>query len=163
METIKDFLLVTLLFPPVILLVITIHELGHYFAARLLNVRIGHFSVGFGREVWRFKNRHGISWIIKSFPVCGHLHLAGNSEEGGGHGRAYSDSPLLTRMLVVMAGPLTSLILPFLVFFIALGITGLPIVTPVINGVEINEVAYNAGILPGDRIIEMNGRPVRDY
>ncbi len=165
METFKDVLLITLLIPPVIFIVLTAHELGHYWAARIFNVRIGRFVIGFGRRVWSRVDKRGVEWVIKSIPVSGHVHLAGKDEKDLKYidGRLFADSPLHVQMMVVAAGPAINVMLPFLLFFLALSITGLPVVPPVINGIEINEVAYKAGIVPGDKIVAVNGEPISAY
>ncbi len=166
MDTINDIIFVTILFPPVIFTVLLIHELGHFWAARFFNVRIDHFSIGLGRELWSFEDKRKTRWIFRLFPLSGHVHFAGtgnNTYSGRPDGRLLSESPWHVRMLVTAAGPAINVVTPFFLLAFAINLTGLPVVRPLITGVEINEVAYHAGIRPGDKILKLDGREVRAY
>jgi regulator of sigma E protease len=162
MDTFKDVLLVLVLFLPVIFIVFTVHEAGHYMAARLFGIRIDHVVIGYGKILWERTDRRGMKWILRSIPVKGHVHLAGEGDRGG-KGKSFSQSPLPAKMAVTVAGPLINLLLPFALLFISFLILGRPVSPPVITGVEPGEAAYEAGLEPGDRILEVNGIPVVDY
>lgn len=164
-EKIFDFILVLVLFPPVVTIALIVHELGHFMAARICNVRIDSFSIGFGRIVWLGTDKNGVDWILRAFPFIAHVEFPvkeslDSSKNYLKKGRLFLDSSVFSKIFIIAAGPFVSVMLPFLTFFIAILAVGVPVVPPVISAVEIDMPAWKAGIRPGDKIVKKDGEPV---
>ncbi|MCW8838682.1 MAG: RIP metalloprotease RseP [Thiovulaceae bacterium] len=135
------------------------HELGHYFAARLMGVYVEVFSIGFGKKVLTFK-KWGTEWAIATIPLGGYVKMKGQDDSDptkkSFDDDSYNSKTPLQRMFILIAGPLANFILAFfLYFFIALG--GPQILSPVIGKVVENSPAYNAGLKANDIVKEING------
>lgn len=143
-----------LILPLAFAIVYTIHELGHYLAARLVSLPVKFVTIGFGRILYHRIDRYGTSWRFHIFPVFGYVQL---------DRMALESRALWQRLFVVLAGPLINLALPFIVmagFFLTFGQPSIP---PVITGVVIDEPAYIAGMHPGDTIESINGQVIHRF
>lgn len=148
---------------------IFVHELGHYLVARWMGVHVVEFSIGFGPKIASFKakSRHPhlppTEWVISALPVGGYVKMLGAdpTEDVPAEVRdvALNFKPVWRRFLIAVAGPAFNLVLPlFLFFFVGLSIgTALP---SVVGTVDQGGPAWDAGIRPGDRIVEVAGEPV---
>ncbi|MCA9696685.1 MAG: site-2 protease family protein, partial [Myxococcales bacterium] len=144
---------------------IFIHELGHLLAAKLVDVKVGRFSIGFGPPLLR--RRIGeTEYCLAPIPLGGYVSLLGQNpyEEipEGDRDRALSNKPLWARYFVLAAGPLANLILPLLLyffFFLTHAVQPPPVIGTVLDG----SAAALAGLEPGDRIIEIDGDDVRSW
>ncbi len=150
------------LFPLGLLLALTVHEFGHYWAARLAGARVATFSIGYGKDIKTWADRHHTRWSLKMFPFGGHVELAGKDHPGG-DGIMFDDLPVANRLGVICAGPVVSMILPIFLLFPFYYFAGQPSVPPIIVGVETGDVADKAGLKPGDRVIQVEGEPVARY
>lgn len=135
------------------------HELGHYFAARLMGVYVEVFSIGFGKKVLSFK-KWGTEWAIATIPLGGYVKMKGQDDadptKKSFDEDSYNSKTPLQRMFILFAGPLANFILAyFLYFFIALG--GPQILSPVIGTVVENSPAFTAGLKTNDVVKEING------
>lgn len=141
---------------------VVIHELGHFVAAKLLDVRVMRFSLGYGRPLVRVTLGE-TEYQIAVFPLGGYVRILGVAvEDGDPHEqrRSFAGRPLWQRLVIVFAGPVANLVLAVAIYFAFFaGHTALP--AAVIGDVLQDGPAAQAGILPGDRIEEVNGRPVR--
>ncbi len=138
--------------PFCLLTVLIVHELGHYFAARLLKLRVESVSLGRGRLMWGRTDARGTVWRLHLWPICAHVHIADFS------------NPLLSfrkKLFVILAGPAVNFLLPLILFLAFFANFGQPAIPTIVTGVEKNMPAYRAGLLPGDRIVSINGDPVR--
>ena len=154
MTTILSFLLV-------LLVVVAVHEMGHYLAARAVGVRVLRFSVGFGRPFLRRFDRRGTEWALAPIPLGGYVHLFDEAARkrgavGGAHETIDSKSAPL-RMVVLAAGPAANFVLAFLIYAL-LGVLGIVSIKPLIGAVAPQSPAAAAGVLPGDEIARVNGR-----
>lgn len=148
---------------------IFVHELGHYLVARWMGVHVVEFSIGFGPKIASFKakSRHPhlppTEWVISALPVGGYVKMLGAdpTEDVPAEVRdvALNFKPVWRRFLIAVAGPAFNLVLPlFLFFFVGLSIgTALP---SVVGTVDQGGPAWESGIRPGDRIVEVAGEPV---
>ena len=144
---------------------VIIHELGHFVAAKLLDVKVQRFSIGYGRPLVRLQLGE-TEYQICVFPLGGYVRILGvegPSDEKGNNaeaGRSFASRPLWQRLVIVFAGPTANLILPVIIYFVFFaGHTVLP--ASVIGDVLDGGAAARAGIEPGDRVLEINGRAVR--
>ncbi len=141
---------------------VVIHELGHFFAAKLLDVKVLRFSIGYGRPLVRAKLGE-TEYQIAAFPLGGYVRILGIEGETGNKddaGRSFASRPLWQRLVIVFAGPAANLLLPIVIYFVFFaGHTVLP--AAVIGDVLDGGAAARAGLEPGDRVLEIDGRAVR--
>ena len=141
---------------------VVIHELGHFAAAKLLDVKVLRFSLGYGRPLVRVKLRE-TEYQIAVFPIGGYVRLLGIEGETPNKadaGRSFASRPLWQRLVIVFAGPAANLILPIAIYFVFFaGHTMVP--AAVIGDVFDGSVAQRAGLEPGDHVLEIDGRATR--
>lgn len=147
-----------------IFLIIVLHELGHFFVARLFGIKILRFSIGFGRALYTRVGRDGTEYVLALIPLGGYVKMQG---EGVGthlpdNSRSFNAKPLWVRMAVVLAGPMTNFILAVVVFWAAL-LVGIGHVKPVIGEVIPGSFAAAAHLHAGDRIVRIDDESVRDW
>ncbi|MEO0211266.1 MAG: RIP metalloprotease RseP [candidate division WOR-3 bacterium] len=144
-------------------LLIIVHELGHFLAARWRGVRVERFSVGFGPKVWGFK-RGDTEYMLSAIPLGGYVKMAGDDPETAeGKPDEFLGRPLGDRFLIILAGPIANLALGFLFFFGA-GLFGRDYFPGnTIARVKEGSPAQRSGLMPGDRIISVNGKPFSDW
>ena len=149
---------------------VVIHELGHFVAAKLLDVKVLRFSIGYGRPLVRVTLRE-TEYQIAAFPIGGYVRILGvegdepakpGAKPGARSdaGRSFASRPLWQRLVIVFAGPAANLVLPVIIYFIFFaGHTMLP--AAVIGDVLEGGAAARAGLEPGDRVLEIDGTTMR--
>ena len=147
-------------------ILITLHELGHYTVARLFKVGIREFSVGMGPAIHTWKGKHNdvsLRWL----PIGGYVSMVGEAADDepqpGDEGKVgLNEKPVWQRLLVVLAGPLTNILLAFVVM--AIVIACLPasrIGSTTIAGFSDNAVTQKCGLMENDEILEIDGTSIR--
>lgn len=147
---------------------IFLHELGHFWVARKLGMRVEKFAIGFGPKAW-CKVKDGIEYSVRWIPAGGFVALPqmitaevieGTSEDG----EKIPPAPPSHRILVALAGPAMNVLFAFAIASV-LYFTGIPkLVNPsFIADVKEGSPEAEMGIRPGDRIVEINGKPVRTW
>ncbi len=146
---------------------VLIHELGHFVAAKLLDVKVLRFSIGYGRPLVRFTLRE-TEYQIGIFPIGGYVRILGietpetpdTKSRSDEIGRSFASRPLWQRLVIVFAGPAANLVLPVIIYFVFFaGHTALPAAE--IGDVLDTGAAQRAGLEPGDRILEIDGTAIR--
>lgn len=147
--------------------VVVFHEWGHFWVARRFGVRVDRFSLGFGPEIFGI-TRGATRYSLASIPLGGYVKLAGEAPEDGDHTGApdeFSSRPWHTRAWIVLAGPISSLLLAMLLFGGIAWRWGAttPSDAPVIAQVIPDGPAAAAGLQPGDRVlaVTLGGRAGR--
>jgi len=134
-----------------------IHELGHFLAAKWCGIRCDIFSVGMGPKILKF-TKGETQYALSILPLGGYVKLFGQDprEEVSStlEGRSFRHKPLLQRAFVVIAGPLANLLLAIVVFA-ALMMNGFPSEAPTLARVLPNSPAAGAGFKTGDKVLEM--------
>jgi regulator of sigma E protease len=143
---------------------IFVHELGHLLAAKLVDVKVLRFSIGFGPPLLRARFGE-TEYCLAPIPLGGYVSMLGQGNEDvpiAEQERALSNKPLWARYLVLGAGPLANLVLPVLVyFFFFLQHTTL---TPAVIGTVVaGSAADQAGLMQGDRIVAIDDRDIRSW
>jgi regulator of sigma E protease len=150
-------------------LLIFVHELGHFLAARWRGLKVDRFAIWFGKPIWK-KKINGVEYALGTIPAGGYVSLPqmASMEMIEGKGES-SGQPLpavapLDKIIVAVAGPLFSLLLGF-VFAVIVWQVGKPenAGTTEIGWVDPNGPAWNAGLRPGDVITAIDGHRVRCY
>ena len=165
----------------VLTFIVTIHELGHFLAARAFGVKVDRFSIGFGKTIVARTDKHGTEWRLAWLPLGGYVKFSGDldassvpdqaglaelkqrvvAENGPGAERDYFHfKPLWQRALIVAAGPAANFLLALVLLtglFMALGELISP---PRVGQVVPGSPAAVAGFASGDMIRTVNGRPV---
>ncbi len=164
---------------PAFLIVITvlvfIHEYGHYKVARLCGVKVDTFSIGFGRELFGWYDKYGCRWRVSAIPFGGYVKFFGDA---GVASNAESDidalspeeqkvsfhhKPLWQRAAVVFAGPAANYIFAIVALTAMHFFLGQAHTPPIASEVVENSAAYEAGILPGDRILSVDGDEIDSF
>ncbi|MCG6943321.1 MAG: RIP metalloprotease RseP [Thiohalocapsa sp.] len=151
-----------------ILVLVTIHEYGHFWVARRLGVKVRRFSIGFGRPLFTWRRRgDDTEYVIAALPLGGYVKMLDEREEEAPIPPAdlpfaFNRQPVWKRSLVVLAGPLANFLLAVLIYWglLMAGETG---VRPEVGTVEPHSVAAEAGFAPGDLVTEVDGRPVATW
>ncbi len=139
--------------------IVIIHEGGHFAAARLSGVTVEEFAVGMGKKVCSV-NKGGVMYSLRCVPLGGFCRMADNSDpERGVSG--FLDASVYKRIFICLAGPFMNFVLALIVLsFINFSWS---YTTTELAGVAEGYPAEAAGILPGDRIVEINGKKVGIY
>ena len=158
-----------------ILVVVFIHEYGHYYFARKYGVGVTDFSIGFGKELFGWNDKHGTRWKICAIPLGGYVKFFGdrNVYSQADHKEIlekYSKEeqeklfilkPLYQRVLIVFGGPLANFLLALVIFFSIYTFIGKDFTSAVINEVQKDSPAMLGGLKENDIILEIDGNEVK--
>ncbi|OSI17947.1 RIP metalloprotease RseP [Neisseria dentiae] len=147
-----------------ILILVSLHEFGHYIVARWCGVKVLRFSVGFGKPFLK-KKRGDTEWCLAPIPLGGYVKMVDTREGNVAEADlpyAFDKQHPAKRIAIVAAGPLTNLVLAVLLFGLSfsMGITEL---RPYVGTVEPASIAARSGFVPGDKIVSVNGVAVNDW
>ena len=150
-------------------IIIFVHELGHFLAAKWRGLRIDRFQIWFGTPIWK-KEVNGVQYGLGWIPAGGFVALPQMApmealEGGNKDGKPLPPITALDKIIVAFAGPLFSMLLALLSAVVVWGV-GKPkdfIPTQIVGEVLENSPAFKAGILPGDKIVQINGKPVDGF
>lgn len=143
------------------------HELGHFMIARIFGLGVSTFSLGFGPKILKYK-KDKTEYALSLVPLGGYVALVGESDatdlpDGFTMAESFAHRPAWQRLLVIAAGPVSNIILAWLLCWILAFGWGTPILQPVIGGVQTDSPAARAGIMPGDRIESIDGEKVDSW
>ena len=136
--------------------IVLVHELGHYTVGRLCGMGIEEFSIGFGPKLlgWR---KNEIDYSIRAIPLGGYVHFTGEDEDNPAE-NALNNHPVWKRFLMVAAGAAMNFALAFVAILLLFGIYGYTYdLLPAIADVEAGSPAEAAGLMPGDRVLTVDG------
>ncbi len=184
MQFLQTVVLAVIPFLLVLGLVVTVHELGHFLAAKALGTKIDRFSIGFGRSIASWTDKSGVEWRLGWLPIGGYVRFAGDENAASipdanvlvemrrklidqGRGaeipRYFHFKPIWQRAIIVAAGPLANFALAIAIFaglLMSLGDLVLPFRVAV---VQPDSAAAEAGFQVGDRIVAVNGREMQNF
>ena len=139
--------------------IIMFHELGHFLLAKLNGVSVVEFSIGMGPRLLSFKGKE-TRYSLKLLPLGGSCAMA-DEDTDSGDPNGFLNKPVWSRIMVIAAGPVFNFILALIFGIIIVGYRGYDL--PVISGVLDGFPAQQAGLLPGDLIVSINGQNMMDY
>ena len=154
---------------------IFVHELGHYFVGRWFGIKAEVFSIGFGKELFGWTDKRGTRWKLAWLPLGGYVKFAGDMNPASQpdpnwlnlpaeeRAQTFQAKPVWQRFLVVAAGPVTNFLFAILVFLAVFLALGLPRTPPVAAQVSAGSAAAAAGIVPGDRLLSIDGEEVSQF
>jgi regulator of sigma E protease len=143
-------------FIPVLLVMVIIHEFGHFITARMFGMKVHEFGIGFPPKVWSKKTKDGMEWSINALPIGGFVRIEGENGDSDDP-NSFGKKPTWQRAIVLCAGPFMNLVLAFAIYFIlAGGGKDVPAGPVAISKVEPGSPAAMGGMLPGDIILKVN-------
>jgi regulator of sigma E protease len=169
---IPDFIRSAAAFVVVLGVLVFVHELGHYLAARWRGVRVEAFSIGFGQAITSWTDSRGTVWKLAWLPLGGYVKLHGQerpqdvAEEVRAKwipGQTFHDKPVLSRAIIVAAGPIANFLLAMVLFAALFIAIGTPVALPVVGAVLPDSAASRAGLMVNDRVVSIGGEPVSTF
>ena len=157
-----------------ILVVVFIHEYGHYYFARKYGVGVTDFSIGFGKEIFGWNDKSGTRWKICWIPLGGYVKFFGDRNvfsqadqekilekyNENDRQKLFVLKPLYQRALIVFGGPLANFLLALVIFFSIYTFVGKDFTPAVINEVQKDSPAMAGGLKQNDIILEIDGNKV---
>ncbi len=158
-----------------ILVVVFIHEYGHYYFAKKYGVGVTDFSIGFGQEIFGWNDKSGTRWKICWIPLGGYVKFFGDRNvfsqadqekilekyNEDDRKKLFVLKPLYQRVLIVFGGPLANFLLALVIFFSIYTFVGKDFTPAVINEVQKNSPAMVGGLKQNDIILEIDGNEVK--
>ncbi len=146
-------------------ILVTIHEFGHFYVARLCGVRVIRFSVGFGKPLLSRTDRFGTEYTLAAIPLGGYVKMLDEREgdvDPSEREYAFTQKSVWQRMAIVVAGPVANFILAIILYFI-LAVMGGNGIAPVVGALPEDGVAARAGLQINDEIVSVDEQDVRTW
>ena len=152
-----------------------IHELGHYLVGRLFGVKADSFSIGFGKEIAGFTDKRGTRWRFSALPLGGYVQFAGDMNPASTPSaewlslpaeereRTFQAKPVWQRALIVLAGPVTNLLLAVAILACFTLAYGKIVVPPVVGLIQQGSAAEKAGVQLGDKVVSLRGSAITSF
>lgn len=157
-------------------ILVFVHELGHFLVARSCGVKVEEFSIGFGREIWGFNDKHGTRWKIALIPLGGFVKMLGDADASstapGEEAQSLSEEekkhsflfqPPSKKLAIAVAGPAANYIFAILVFMGIFYFMGKMTFPPIIGEVVEGGAAAQSGMMVNDRVLAINGQKVESF
>lgn len=157
-----------------LMVIVFVHEFGHFIVARWCGVKVEAFSIGFGKEIAGWYDRHGTRWKLSWVPLGGYVKFHGDAnaasmpdaeemaratrDPGNFHGK-----PVWQRAAVVAAGPAANFILAIAIFAAAFALVGMPVTEPRVDEVLPGSAAERAGLQKGDLVLSVDGKTIASF
>lgn len=161
----------------VLMVVVFIHEYGHYKVAQWCGVQSDAFSIGFGPELFGWQDKRGTRWKLSLIPLGGYVKFRGDADASSGsvdseamarmteeqRAGSFPAASLPRRAAIVAAGPFFNFILAAVLFAGLAYSIGLPTDNPVVDEVEEGSMAADAGFVAGDRLVAVDGKSISQF
>ena len=148
-----------------LVLLILVHESGHFFVARFCGVKVLRFSFGFGRILASWHDKRGTEYACSLFPLGGYVKMLDEAEgsvpENQRH-LAFNNKSIGARIAIVLAGPLFNFLFAFVALWLVL-VIGIKSLAPMIDGVKQGSVAAQAGLTAKQEILSLDGRKITSW
>lgn len=156
-----------------LLIIVGVHEFGHYIVARWSGIRAEVFSLGFGPRLWSRVDRRGTVWQLAAVPLGGYVKFFGDDNAasvGMGHAvdpalrrQSLPGAPLWARFATVSAGPIFNFILSAVIFAIVIAWQGIPTDRVTVGSVAPMPPGVQSQLEPGDVVTQVGGQPVASW
>ncbi len=152
-----------------------VHEMGHYLAGRLFGVKADSFSIGFGKELAGWTDKRGTRWKLSALPLGGYVQFAGDMNAASvpsaewlalpepERAQTFQAKALWQRALIVLAGPVTNLVLAVVILAGFTLAYGKMVVPPVVGLIQQGSPADKAGVQLGDKVVSLRGSTVSGF
>jgi regulator of sigma E protease len=160
----------------VLAVVVFIHELGHFLVGRWCGVDVKVFSIGFGREIYGFNDKHGTRWRIALIPLGGYVKFSGDADASSApdnaevaqmtpqeRARSFPAQSIGERAAIVAAGPIANFLLAILIFAGTVFLFGKQVLIPRVDQVKADSAAQRAGLQAGDLVVAIDGQPIGSF
>ncbi|WP_074380762.1 M50 family metallopeptidase [Bartonella doshiae] len=155
----------------VVMIIIFVHEAGHYLIGRWCGIKASVFSLGFGPQIMGYIDKHGTHWRLALIPLGGYVKFIGEEERTGVPSSpspsiidgSFASAHAWKKAATVFAGPLFNIFFTVIIFTFFFFIYGRFVIEPVVGSLEEDSPAIHSGLIRGDRFIEMNGRRVESF
>jgi len=159
----------------VLSILVFVHEWGHYIVARWCGVKVEVFSIGFGKELFGFNDKHGTRWKFSMIPLGGYVKMFGDSDPASaGHEKpkkltkkqrevSFFAKPVSQRAAIVVAGPAINYIFAIILLAGLYMFHGQPITPPQASAVIGGSAAAKAGFEPHDEILYIDGKKINSF
>ncbi|MBL4827595.1 MAG: RIP metalloprotease RseP [Spongiibacteraceae bacterium] len=154
-----EFLQTVLVTVATLVVLVTIHEYGHFWMARRCGIKVLRFSVGFGKPLYRWHDKTGTEFVIAAIPLGGYVKMLDEREGNVPEDQlafTFNRKPVGYRLATVAAGPIANFLLAIAVYW-CLFINGVNGVVPIVASVEQGSIAQMAGLEMGQEIIAVDG------
>lgn len=144
---------------------ITVHEFGHFWVARRCGVKVERFSIGFGKSLWRRRDRQGTEFVIALIPLGGYVKMLDERVESVPaelRHQAFNNKAVWQRASIIAAGPVANFLFAIFAYWVVF-IHGVPGVRPVIGEILNGSVAAEAQIAPGMELKAVDGIETPDW
>ena len=151
----------------VFLVLVAIHEYGHYIVARWFKAEVTDFSIGFGKPLLKFTDKNGTTWKLSPIPLGGYVKIKGldnifspksNDEEG-----SFQSLTLFQKILVLLAGSIFNIFSAWFALFCIFFFFGIVTLMPIIGSVSENSSAFENDLREGDKILEINNISIEEF
>ncbi|WHL24840.1 MAG: sigma E protease regulator RseP [Candidatus Blochmannia vicinus] len=148
-------------------ILITVHEFGHFIAARVLKVKVERFSIGFGPILWSRRDSNDTEYAISAILLGGYVKLYNTQEETSiycnqGNNNAFNHQHIWRKSIIVASGPIFNFIFS-IILYVIIFIIGIPIYKPIIHSVIPNSIIAQSGIQSGVEITSINNIQTHDW
>lgn len=157
-------------------ILVFVHEFGHFLVARLSGVQVTDFSIGFGKQLWGFTDKHNTKWKICAIPLGGYCQFLGDADAASTGGseevkelseedkkKAFPFQNPWKKLAIVLGGPGFNYLFAIIVFTLMFAFLGKFSFPPVVGEVVAGGAADKAGIVKADRILSINGHEVESF
>ncbi|MFT8211929.1 MAG: sigma E protease regulator RseP [Symbiopectobacterium sp.] len=144
---------------------ITVHEFGHFWVARRCGVWVERFSVGFGKALWRWRDRQGTEFVIAVIPLGGYVKMLDERVDTVSpeqHHLSFNRKTVWQRAAIVSAGPIANFLFAIVAYWLVF-IIGVPGVRPVVGEIVPNSIAAMAQMSPGMELKAVDGIETPDW
>ena len=151
----------------VFLVLVAIHEYGHYVVARWFKAEVTDFSIGFGKPLLKFTDKNGTTWKLSPIPLGGYVKIKGldnifspksNDEQG-----SFQSLTLFQKILVLLAGSIFNIFSAWFALFCIFFFFGIVSLMPIIGSVSENSSAFENDLREGDKILEINNISIEEF
>lgn len=158
-----DSLINLVAFLALICILVAVHEYGHFWAARRCGVKVLRFSIGFGKVLWRKRDKKGTEFAISLIPLGGYVQMwDGEAEIAAPINEALSHKTVWQRMFIVLAGPLANFLFAIFAYWLVFT-NGIPTLKPVIGEILPNTIAAQAKLPSEFEIKQVANQTVSDW